>query len=199
MVEVIDDAGNFERYDPEDKDWGHPEYGTSPDSWEKTQDFKFKKTKPTIPGYYNAVWKNFGTTYGSLYWDGKEFGEWEYGKFKPQSGVETWSGYNWDTSDWANQPKEPPNIICTNTACGWVGDSNERRTDDNYDDHCPKCDGTDFDWIDYDPNTKEGKINRKKHCEPTPADKAAFIGLLDAALAEIAEESGIEFDNGEEV
>ena len=51
----------------------------------------------------------------------------------------------------------------------------------------------------YDPNTKEGKINRKKHCEPTPADKAAFIGLLDAALAEIAEESGIEFDNGEEV
>jgi hypothetical protein len=43
-----------------------------------------------------------------LYWDGTEFGDWEYGKFNPQSGVVTWSGYNWDTSDWANQPPEPP-------------------------------------------------------------------------------------------
>jgi hypothetical protein len=194
MVMLIDDDGNFTRYEPEEKDWGHPEYGTSPDTWEKTVDFKFKKTKPTIPGYYNAVWKHFGTTSGSLYWDGKDFGEWEYGKFSPQSGVETWSGYNWDTTDWANRPPEPVSLICDNKKCGWVGRSEDRRDDDNYDSHCPDCDGTEFSWIDYDPDTKEGKKNREKYCI-TDAEKTAFIGMLDDALAEIAEESGIDFDN----
>jgi len=163
MVRLTDDEGNFERYEPGEKDWGHPEYGTSPSDWEKTQDFKFKKVKPTIPGYYNAVWKTFGTTSGSLYWNGESFGEWEYGKFIPQVGVDTWSGYNWDTSDWANQPKEPPDLICDNKECGWVGRNEDRRTDDDYNDHCPKCDGTEFSWIDYDPDTKEGKANRKKY------------------------------------
>jgi len=166
MVRLIDDAGNFERYEPEEKDWGHPEYGTSPSTWEKTQDFKFKKDKPTIPGYYNAVWKHFGTSYGSLYWNGNEFGEWEYGKFKPQSGVESWSGYNWDTSSWANQPPEPVEIACNNKECGWVGKGEERREDDNYDLHCPNCDGTESSWIDYDPDTKEGRANREKYCKP---------------------------------
>jgi len=98
MARITDDEGNWERYEPEEKDWGHPEHGTSPSNWEKSPEFKFKKHKPVHVGYYNAVWRNFGTTYGSLYWDGKEFGEWEYGKFKPQTGVETWSGYNWDTT-----------------------------------------------------------------------------------------------------
>ena len=166
MVRVIDDEGNWERYDPEEKDWGHPEYGTSPSTWEQSETFKFAKQKPTIPGYYNAVWKNFGTTTGSLYWDGKEFGEWEYGKFKPQSGVDTWSGYNWDTSSWVNQPPEPPDLVCSNKTCGWVGKGEQRRTDDNYDDHCPECDGTEFDWIDYDPDSKEGRANREKYCQP---------------------------------
>ena len=68
-------------------------------------------------------------------------------------------------------------------------------TDDNYDDHCPKCDGIEFSWIDYDADTKEGRANREKYCEPT---KAEFIAMLDNALTEIAEESGIEFDNGDE-
>jgi hypothetical protein len=167
MVRVIDDEGNFERYEPEEKDWGHPEYGTSPSDWEKSPRFDFKKHKPAHVGYYNAVWSNFGTTYGSLYWDGKEFGDWEYGKFNPQSGVQTWQGYNWDTSDWANQPPEPPSLTCDNKECGWVGKSEERRTDDDYTDHCPNCDGTEFSWIDYDPDTKEGKKNREKYCEPT--------------------------------
>jgi len=176
MVRVIDDEGNFERYEPEEKDWGHPEYGTSPSTWEKTVDFKFNKHKPVHPGYYNAVWKHFGRTYGSLYWDGKEFGEWEYGKFKPQSGVESWSGYNWDTSSWVNQPPEPPDLVCSNKTCGWVGKGEERRTDDNYDDHCPECDGTDFDWIEYDPNTKEGRANRAKYCQPwNPAESLEKI------------------------
>jgi len=165
MVIVTDDEGNWERYEPEEKDWGHPEYGPSPDTWEKSKKFNFNKDKPTIPGYYNVNW-SYGSTYGSLYWDGIAFGDWEYGKFKPvtQDGVKSWSGYNWDTSDWANRPPEPPNLICSNKKCGWVGASEERRTDDNYDDHCPECDGTDFDWIDYDPDTATGRKNREKYC-----------------------------------
>jgi len=198
LVRVIDDAGNFERYEPEEKDWGHPEFGTSPSEWEKSPSFNFKKIKPVYVGYYNAVWSNFGTTYGSLYWDGENFGEWEYGKFNPVANVEKWSGYNWDTSDWANQPPEPPDLICDNKKCGWVGKGEDRVTDDEYNDHCPKCNGTEFSWIDYDPDTKEGRKNREKYCEPTEAEKAAFIAGLDAALEELAKESGIEFDNGEE-
>jgi hypothetical protein len=166
MVRVIDDKGNWERYEPEDKDWGHPEYGTSPSTWERSETFKFAKQKPTIPGYYNAVWKHFGTTTGSLYWDGKDFGEWEYGKFNPQSGVESWSGYNWDTSSWVNQPPEPVDVTCDNKACGWTGMGSDRKTDDDYNEHCPECDGTEFSWIDYDPDTKEGCANREKYCKP---------------------------------
>ena len=136
-------------------------------TWEQSKTFKFKKDKPTIPGYYSVNWC-YGSTYGSLYWDGKEFGDWEYGKFNPvnQEGVKSWSGYNWDTSDWANQPAEPADLICDNKECGWVGKSEDRRTDDDYNDHCPECDGTEFTWIDYDPDTKEGRANRKKYCKP---------------------------------
>ena len=167
MVMLTDDDGNYERYEPEEKDWGHPEYGTSPSTWEKSVDFNFKKQKPTIPGYYSVNW-SYGSTYGSLYWDGKEFGDWDFGKFNPvaQDGVKKWSGYNWDTSNWANQPPEPPDLICSNKTCGWVGRGEDRRTDDNYDDHCPECDGTDFDWIDYDPDCKKGRANRAKYCKP---------------------------------
>ena len=167
MARITDDNGNWERYEPEEKDWGHPEYGTSPSSWEKSKTFKFKKDKPTISGYYSVNW-SYGSTYGSLYWDGKEFGDWEYGKFNPvnQDGVKKWSGYNWDTSSWVNQPPEPPDLICSNKTCGWVGRGEDRRTDDDYNDHCPDCDGTDFDWIDYDPDSKEGRANRKKYCKP---------------------------------
>ena len=167
MARITDDNGNWERYEPEEKDWGHPEYGTSPSSWEKSKTFKFKKDKPTIPGYYSVNW-SYGSTYGSLYWDGKEFGDWEYGKFNPvnQDGVKKWSGYNWDTSSWVNQPPEPPDLICSNKTCGWVGRGEDRRTDDDYNDHCPDCNGTDFDWIDYDPDSKEGRANRKKYCKP---------------------------------
>ena len=184
MCLITDDEGNWERYEPEDKDWGHPEYGTSPSTWEKSSDFKFKDQKPTIPGYYNANYGH-GSTYGSLYWDGKEFGDWEYGKFKPvaQEGVKTWSGYNWDTSDWNNQPPEPPDLICSNKKCGWVGHNEERIDDDNYDSHCPDCNGTDFDWIDYDPDTAKGRKNREKYCR-TKSD----VADLEAALEELKDE-----------
>ena len=164
MVRLIDDEGNWERYEPEEKDWGHPESGPSPESWEQSHKFDFKKHKPVHVGWYSAVWRSFGTTYGTLYWDGTAFGEWEYGKFNPQSGVDTWQGYNWDTTDWANRPPEPPNVICNNKKCGWVGDRDTMREDDDYNSHCPECDGTDFDWIDYDPDSKKGRANREKYC-----------------------------------
>lgn len=163
---VVIDSNTWETYNPEEKDWGHPKHGTSPSVWEQSKTFKFAKQKPTIPGYYNAVWKQYGTTSGSLYWDGKDFGDWEYGKFNPQSGVETWSGYNWDTTTWVNQPPEPANLICGNNKCNWVGRSEDRVTDDEYNDHCPVCEGTDFDWIDYNPDTKDGQANRAKYCKP---------------------------------
>ena len=165
MVLLLDDDGNFERYAPEEKDWGHPPCGTGPSDWEKSPKFKFAKVKPTVEGWYGAVWRSFGTTYGTLYWNGTEFGEWEYGQFKPQSDVDTWQGYNWDTSSWVNQPPEPVDVICDNKECGWVGKGKDRRTDDDYNDHCPECDGTEFSWIDYDPDTKEGRANRKKYCK----------------------------------
>ena len=191
MVLLTDDEGNFERYAPEEKDWGHPEYGTSPESWERSVDFKFKTHKPVYPGYYNAVWSNFGTTYGSLYWDGKEFGEWEHGKFKPESNVLTWSGFNWDTSSWDNRPAVPPDVQCDNKKCGWVGLGEERREDEDYNSHCPECDGTEFSWIDYDPNTAKGRKNREKYRQPT---RAEFLTMLDNALIELAEEAGMDFE-----
>ena len=164
MVRVTDDEGNWERYDPEDKDWGHPASGPSPSTWEKSPDFKFKKHKPVYPGWYSAVWSSWGTTYGTLYWNGTEFGEWEYGKFKPQPGVDRWSGYNWDTSSWVNQPPEPPDARCDNKKCGWVGMRENMRDDEDYNSHCPECDGTEFTWINYDPDSKEGRANRAKYC-----------------------------------
>lgn len=162
---VVIDSNTWETYNPEEKDWGHPPCGTSPSTWESTPKFKFAKVKPTIEGWYSAVWRSFGTTYGTLYWNGTEFGEWEHGQFKPQSGVDTWSGYNWDTSSWVNQPPEPVDVVCDNKECGWVGMGSDRITDDDYNDHCPECEGTEFSWIDYDPDTKEGRANRKKYCK----------------------------------
>lgn len=165
MVMLIDDEGNFERYDPEEKDWGHPPSGPSPSSWESSPTFKFKQQKPVYLGWYNCVWKSYGTSYGTAYWNGTEFGEWEYGKFKPISGIDTWSGYNWDTNSWVNQPPEPPHVQCNNKKCGWTGMRGDLREDDDYVDHCPSCDSADFDWIDYDPNTPKGRKNRAKYCK----------------------------------
>jgi len=158
-------GGDWERYEPKEKDWGHPPHGTSPSRWEQTETFKFKKLKPTIPGYYSVNWGG-GSSFGSLYWDGTAFGEWEYGKFNPvrQQGVKSWSGYNWDTSDWVNQPPEPVDVMCDDKKCGWVGHGEQRRRDDEYNDYCPECNGTEFTWIDYDPNTALGRKNRAKYC-----------------------------------
>jgi len=158
-------GGDWERYEPKEKDWGHPPHGTSPSRWEQTKTFKFAKLKPTVPGYYNVNWGG-GSTFGSLYWNGSAFGQWEHGKFGPvrQQGVKSWSGYNWDTSSWENQPPEPVDVSCDNKKCGWVGMGTERRVDAEHNDHCPHCDGSEFTWIDYDPNTALGRKNRAKYC-----------------------------------
>jgi Zn finger protein HypA/HybF involved in hydrogenase expression len=166
MVLITSATGDFERYEPEEKDWGHPEFGPSPSDWESSPKIKFKQHKPVHVGYYSCNY-GYGSTYSSLYWDGENFGDWEYGKFHPkdQKGIVTWQGYNWDTSNWVNQPPEPPNVVCTNKKCNWVGDSSERVEDEEYNDHCPHCNGTDFDWIDYDPDTAKGRKNREKYCK----------------------------------
>jgi hypothetical protein len=166
MVLLTDDDGNFERYAPEEKDWGHPPCGSGPSDWEKSPKFKFAKVKPTVKGWYGAVWRSFGTTYGTLYWNGTDFGEWEYGQFKPVTGVDTWQGYNWDTSSWVNQPPEPVDAQCSDKKCGWTGMRSDMREDDDYNSHCPSCDGTEFEWIDYDPDTAKGRKNRAKYCKP---------------------------------
>ena len=164
---ATDDSGNFERYEPEEKDWGHPPMGYSPSNWESSPKFKFKKDKPVHVGYYSANY-GYGSTYGSLYWDGNHFGDWEYGKFNPviQKGIVYWQGYNWDTSSWVNRPPVPPDVQCSNKKCGWIGNGTDRIEDDEYNDHCPECNGTDFDWIDYDPDTAKGRKNRELHCRP---------------------------------
>jgi len=162
---LVQDSNTWETYSPEEKDWGHPPCGTSPSTWERSETFKFNKVKPTIPGYYSCTWRQFGTTYGTAYWDGTEFGEWEYGQFKPITGeVVSWSGYNWDTGSWVNQPPEPPDAHCSDKKCGWTGMRSNMREDDDYNSHCPECDGTEFEWIDYDPDSKEGRANRAKYC-----------------------------------
>jgi hypothetical protein len=187
MVRLTDDEGNWEKYEPEEKDWGHPEYGTSPNDWEKSSKFKFKKHKPVHAGYYSCNYGH-GSTYGSLYWDGSAFGDWEYGKFNPvdQSGVVTWQGYNWDTTDWANQPPEPPEAVCKK--CQWVGSREGMRQDEeDYEYHCPECDSTDWDWIDYDPETAKGRKNREKYCLPATPTNWDPVAELEKICEELDE------------
>ena len=189
MYLLTDNEGNFERYDPGEKDWGHPPTGYSPSTWESSPKLKFADVKPTLPGYYSVNW-GYGSTYGTLYWNGTDFGEWEYGKFDPinQEGIVTWSGYNWDTSDWANQPPEPPSHVCKK--CKWTGTRDQLREDEDYRDHCPSCDSTKLDYIDYDPDTKKGQKNRKQYCKPATALAHFHPNVLKQAMDELAAEHG---------
>jgi hypothetical protein len=177
MCLVTDDKGSWTRYEPGEKDWGTPQCGTGPDAWEKSPEFKFATHKPVHQGWYKCVWRSYGTTYGSAYWNGEQFVDFEYGKTKPITGVETWQGYNWDTTDWANRPPEPPEAVCK--ACGWAGDRDAMRQDtDTYDYHCGECNSDRIDWIDYDPDSRKGLANRKKYCRPAvPADWDPVVEL----------------------
>ena len=154
-----------EVFEPSDS-WEVPESGPSPDDWEKSPEFKFKKHKPVHQGWYRCNW-GYGTTYGSLYWNGTNFVEFNYGKENiiSDKSIVYWQGYNWDTNSWVNQPPEPPNAQCSNKKCGWVGKSEDRKEDDNGDEHCPDCNGTEFSWIEYDPMTAKGRANREKYCK----------------------------------
>ena len=62
-----------------------------------------------MPGEYKCEWSpGFGTSYGSLTWDGSRWLEYEYDQPKEVTKVKTWSGLNWDTSDMSNKPKRKP-------------------------------------------------------------------------------------------
>jgi hypothetical protein len=120
-----------------------------------------------------------------LYWNGTAFGDWEYGKFNPvgQDGVVSWQGYNWDTTDWANQPPEPPEAVCKK--CKWTGNRDAMRQDDtDYEYHCPECDSTNWDWIEYDPETAKGRKNRDKYCQPAVSQDWDPAEELDKILDE---------------
>ena len=185
--------GEIEEYvEPSDEDYGVPAFGPSPSDWEKSPKFKFKKQKPTGVGWYNVNWGH-GTTYGSLYWNGTNFVEFNYGKetIISDDSIVTWQGYNWDTSDWSNRPPEPPDVICNNKKCKQTGYSDKMERNDDYDLICPHCGKTDFDWIDYDPETATGRKNRDKYCiPPMPSIAEYHPNVLKQALDELAEEYG---------
>jgi hypothetical protein len=81
-----------------------------PEDYEQTQAFKFtKKNRPPQPGDYKCTWSpGFGTSYGTLEWDGDRWLEYEYDQPKEVEGVKDWAGLNWDTSDMKNKPKRKP-------------------------------------------------------------------------------------------
>lgn len=149
-------------YDVDDNfDDGTPPMGLGPDDWEKSP--KITKGNPSITGWYSCNYAN-GSTWGTLYWN-NEKNVWEdyyHGRVSNTYEKVTWyQGYNWDTSDWANQPKEPPAFKCK---CGWEGSRDELREDENWDSHCPSCDSSEkLTWIDYDPDTAKGRKNRTKY------------------------------------
>ena len=61
----------------------------------------------------------------------------------------------------------------------------DRIRDDDYNDYCPNCNGQEFSWIDYDPNTKEGRANRDRFCkEWDPV--AALDKIVESMPEEIA-------------
>ena len=179
-------GGGEEVYNPQDS-WEVPKDGPSPDDWEKSPEFKFKKIKPVHQGWYRCNW-GYGTTYGSLYWNGINFVEFNYGKedVVADASIVYWQGYNWDTTDWDNRPPEPPDVVCDNKKCGWVGMGSDRIEDAEFNDHCPECNGTEFSWIEYDPETAKGRKNREKYCI-TKEEEVKFIAGLDNALAELTE------------
>ena len=186
--------GDEDIYDPEES-WNVPDHGTSPSDWESSPKFKFKQYKPVYQGWYNVNW-GYGTTYGSLYWNGTNFVEFNYGKenIVSDDSIVTWQGYDWDTSSWDNQPPEPVDVSCDNKKCGWVGRGDVRLEDEDYNHHCPECDGTEFSWIDYDPDTAKGRKNRAKYfyIKSDVADLEAALEDLKAEFERLCTEDSEE-------
>jgi hypothetical protein len=137
----------------------------SPQDWEKSR--RIKKGNPIRIGWYECNF-SYGTTYGSLYWSGSEWQSFRNGRpIKECDTVDWWYGFNWDTSNWNNQPTEPPEVSCKK--CNWSGSSEDLLPgpeDLTIELSCPLCKSKnkDIDWINYDPETKKGTENRKKYC-----------------------------------
>ena len=135
-----------------------------PEVWERSP--RITKGNPIRAGWYDCCY-NTGTTFGTLYWTGSEW--WDYQSFQPTTvnKVTWWSGYNWDTTDWSNRPPVPPRDQCTQ--CGFVG---EIESDSDHVLVCPDCGAQDADIValDYDPQTKLGRDTRKKYCKPKPPE-----------------------------
>jgi len=112
---------------------------------------------------------NHKTVLGSLYWSGSEWQKFPNGRpVKECDSVDWWYGYNWDTSDWKNQPKQPHEVRCKK--CNWLGSSDEMIPGPDFltiQMSCPVCKAKNknIDWIDYDPNTNIGYKNQKKYCK----------------------------------
>ena len=133
----------------------------SPQDWEKSR--RIKKGNPIHIGWYECNF-SYGTTYGSLYWNGSEWQSFRNGRpIKECDTVDWWQGFNWDTSNWNNRPPEPPNTSCRK--CSWIG-HDDKLLQLKWGLVCPSCGAKqkDIDWIDYDPDSKEGLANRKKYC-----------------------------------
>ncbi len=155
-----DGEGNI--FNEEDMPSGYQNF---PQDWEKSS--RVKKANPKRIGWYECNY-SYGTTYSTLYWNGYEWQSFSKGRpIKECDEVDWWYGYNWDTSDWKNRPKDPPEVRCKK--CNWLGDSEdmlpgpENLTSELA---CPNCKAKkkNIDWIIYDPDIKEGRNNRKKYC-----------------------------------
>ena len=137
-------------------------YQNSPIDWEKSS--RIKKGNPIRIGWYECNF-SYGTTYGSLYWNGSEWQSFRNGRpIKECDTVNWWYGFNWDTTNWDNRPTEPPEARCKK--CNWLGKQDDMLRNRKGDLTCPSCKAKkdDIDWLDYDPETKKGVENRKKYC-----------------------------------
>lgn len=183
---LVNEDGETERYVDgsdvdENFDDGTPPMGPSPSDWEKT--VKFKGVNPTITGWYSCNYAH-GSTFSSLYWNGEKnvWEDYHNGRVvSTYDKVDWWYGYNWDTSNWDNQPTAPSDVICKK--CKQDNNSDNMERNDDYDLVCPDCGSTKFDWIEYDPNTVKGRKNREKFCETES---------ITNKLARIKREAGIE-------
>jgi hypothetical protein len=108
---LVEDGEIVENYSEPESDY----VNYWPEDYEQTPAFKFtKKNRPPMPGDYKCTWSpGFGTSYGTLEWDGDKWIEYEYDQPKEVQGVKEWSGLNWDTSDMKNKPKRKPRTAKT--------------------------------------------------------------------------------------
>jgi hypothetical protein len=108
---LVEDGEEIEHYSEPVSDY----INYWPEDYEQTKAVKFtKKNRPPVPGDYKCTWSSgFGTSYGTLEWDGERWLEYEYDQPKEVQGIKDWAGLNWDTSDMKNKPKRKPRTAKT--------------------------------------------------------------------------------------